>query len=112
MTKEQILARRALIEQERAQAALEIRDLERLRDTQFGVIQDCDHWLRVIAAEEETARLAADKTDIDRIFDEAGQQRAEVLEFRTVQGDAIAEAEEREARRECPPAEYLAAGGR
>lgn len=68
MTKEQIIKRRAEMVSDRAAAAegsaAHVRDrgpgwaervaeLGRLQDTQFGVIQDCDFWLRAIAAEEE-----------------------------------------------------------
>ncbi len=101
MTKEQIIARRDAVIAERAAAAQEISRLERLRDTQFGVIQDCEHWLRAIGAEEESALMKPD------LWMGTGLRKVE-------HRDAIAQAEEREAGRlmDMPTSEYLAAGGR
>lgn len=69
MTKDQIIARRDLLIVDRASALTEIQHLERMRHTQHGAIQECDHWIRVLAAEEERA---LDETAAD-------QQRAAVL---------------------------------
>lgn len=117
MTKEQIIKRREEMVADRAAAAAEcgthvqnrgpgwaerVAELGRLQDTQFGVIQDCDHWLHVIAAEEERAIG----------FQEGDKQRAKVLSMGTIceqiaqreaaASDLIDQAEIREAMRETP----------
>lgn len=80
MTKDQIIARRDALVADRARALEEIQQLEALRHTQHGAIQECEYWLRVVAAEEERALGAA----------KGEHQRAGVLAFRG-QTDDVAE---------------------
>ena len=64
-----------------------------MREAIYGSIQDCDHWLKVFAAEEETARVAAEQQS-------KGLELVRGTGLTLEVGDMIAEAEEHEATRE------------
>lgn len=86
--KDKMLARRDALIRDRADAfqaiekkQAEIAELERLAHTQFGAIQDVQHWLGEVEAEERELNLAFMRqlaensdplpADIDRLLDEA-----------------------------------------
>lgn len=76
MTKDKVLQRREQLAADLAAGAEQLVRLQALQHTRDGAIQDCDHWLLVLGAEEERALGEA----------EADGQRAKVLEFSMTTG--------------------------
>ncbi len=93
MNAQKLQARRAQLAAEYDQNEKHAENAKLMREALHGAIQDCDYWIKELAAQEETARLAAEKpSTLELVTREVNQRET----------DAIAAAEEREATRETP----------